>query len=428
MIFLKKIDVLIIFEHISRELETCLYLKFELQKRGLKCELAPLHFNRYLTNIKFKPKLVILPFLNSNADFTLRHLREVHGEEVIALNLHHEQLYNDSTKKFMLPKDEYSRDAYHLAWTKNFATDLEESGVAQDKIRVLCNPRFDSFWLKSNANLLYGKKFEEIIFFPTTFAWAFVSEDYFLSIGHMSKENFYRIRGITDQAARAYFKDISELAIKYPEKLFLVRPHPYEDISYFIKKFMEYSGLMELPENICIERKGNVYECIKVSSVIIGWCTTTNIEAAMCNKCSIVYHPTEYPTDMDLSFFKDFMICKDFNELDEIISATERPLVSADIKNKFSVEYGFPLEPVCPAIAAWVDDILNKPSHASLRTDKLFFVKNLSNFLIRDIPKFFLVKLKIMHLLNRNYSGLYEDCMTYGRLRKSFEQFKKNNG
>ncbi|WP_252393098.1 hypothetical protein, partial [Escherichia coli] len=249
-------------------------MKLELEKLELSCELAPLHFNRYVTNIRFKPRIVVLPFLNSKDDFTLQKIRDIYGEDVIALNLHHEQLYNESTKKFMLPKDSYSRETYHLAWTESFYSDLIVAGAKPEKIKVLCNPRFDSFWLDSGERFSLSESYEEVIFFPTTFAWAFVSEDYFLSLGHISKDRFYRMKEITDKAAQAYFNDIKKLADSFPEKLFLVRPHPYEDINYFHNKFLEYSGLAVLPENIKIERCGNVYDWIKIASVVIGWCTT----------------------------------------------------------------------------------------------------------------------------------------------------------
>ncbi|WP_214279676.1 hypothetical protein, partial [Escherichia coli] len=148
--------------------------------------------------------------------------------------------------------------------------DLIVAGAKPEKIKVLCNPRFDSFWLDSGERFSLSESYEEVIFFPTTFAWAFVSEDYFLSLGHISKDRFYRMKEITDKAAQAYFNDIKKLADSFPEKLFLVRPHPYEDINYFHNKFLEYSGLAVLPENIKIERCGNVYDWIKKASVVIG--------------------------------------------------------------------------------------------------------------------------------------------------------------
>ncbi|QVK42591.1 hypothetical protein KHZ70_06910 [Escherichia coli] len=428
MKFFREIDVLIIFEHISRELETCFYMKLELEKLELSCELAPLHFNRYVTNIRFKPRIVVLPFLNSKDDFTLQKIRDIYGEDVIALNLHHEQLYNESTKKFMLPKDSYSRETYHLAWTESFYSDLIVAGAKPEKIKVLCNPRFDSFWLDSGERFSLSESYEEVIFFPTTFAWAFVSEDYFLSLGHISKDRFYRMKEITDKAAQAYFNDIKKLADSFPEKLFLVRPHPYEDINYFHNKFLEYSGLAVLPENIKIERCGNVYDWIKIASVVIGWCTTTNMEAAMCKKCSVVYHPTYYPADMNLSFFKDFDIVNKYEELVDIVSGLKRKLLPDDTLSKFSKLYGFPLSPVCPNIARWIRDTLLTHNNSDEQFNGKNYLVNIIYVIFKDIPKYLLIKLKLMHIFNKNYSGLYEDCVTYGWINKKYKQFKNKNG
>lgn len=423
----KRIDVLIVFEHITRELETCLSLKYELLKLNLSCEIVPLHFNKYATNLIFQPKLVILPFLNSQNDYTLARIREIYGDSVIGLNLHHEQLYNEGTKKFMLPKDEYSRKVYHLSWTEKFASDLIESGVEPKKINILRNPRFDSVWLKSPALQKFNiSHFEEVIFFPTTFAWAFVSEEYFLGLGNIEKDTFYRMRDVTDLTARKYFNAISYFAIKYPHKLFMVRPHPYEDIDYFRKKFIEYTQLSELPDNILIEREGNVYDWIKISALVIGWCTTTNIEAAMCNKCSVVFHPVKYPEDMNLSFFEDFDIVTDIAELEEFISGIRRPVVSSEILDKFSETYGFPQHPVCPNIAAWVFEILAQTEFDDTINIKAYIV-NAFNFIIKDIPKKLLVESRTIHLLNKNYAGLYEDCISYKKLKEHFKTFTRSN-
>lgn len=423
----KRIDVLIVFEHITRELETCLSLKLELERVNLSCEIVPLHYNKYETSLRFEPRLVILPFLNSRNDYTLARIREIYGDSVIGLNLHHEQLYNEGTKKFMLPKDDYSRDVYHLSWTEKFALDLEESGVESDKISILRNPRFDSVWLESSIiDSLNIVDFEEVIFFPTTFAWAFVPEDYFLSLGNIEKETFYRMRDVTDITAKEYFRAILYFAQKYPKKLFMVRPHPYENIEYFRQKFFEYSQVSSLPGNIRIEREGNVYDWIKISDVIIGWCTTTNIEAAMCKKCSIIYHPVKYPEDMNLSFFEDFDIITDVQYLEEIISGNKRTEISQETLNKFSQQYGFPQHPVCPNIAKWVKEILDI-HHGESLINKYAYMANLINFIIRDIPKKILVGTKTIHLINKNYAGLYEDCISYKKIESHFKEFKRKN-
>lgn len=427
MQFCKDIDVLLVFEHITRELETCLSLKLELSRLNISSEIVPLHYNKYETHLRFRPKLVVLPFLNSSNDYTLARIRKIYGDSVIGLNLHHEQLYNEGTKRFMMPKDEYSRCVYHLSWTKSFAKDLEDAGVASQKIRVLRNPRFDSMWLKSSAlDFKYIENFDEVIFFPTTFAWAFVPEDYFLKLGNINEETFRRMKMVTTETAREYFVTIRNLAKKYPNKLFMVRPHPYEDVSYFRLKFKEYTGLESIPDNIKIERKGNVYDWIKISSIVIGWCTTTNVEAAVAGKCSLIYHPVNYPDDMKLSFFNDFNILTSAEQLVSIIDGEYRPKISDKTLEKFSEQYGFPLRPVCPSIAAWICDIL-KSNKVETRLRILPFLKTCTDYIIRDVPKKFLVKTKCLHFLNKNYAGLYEDCVPYKQLAVFFDNFKRSN-
>ena len=52
MLFTMQRDVLIYFEHVARELDSCLKLKYDLEKIGLSAEVLPVHRNRYINTVK----------------------------------------------------------------------------------------------------------------------------------------------------------------------------------------------------------------------------------------------------------------------------------------------------------------------------------------------------------------------------------------
>lgn len=73
---------------------------------------------------------------------------------------------------------------------------------------------------------------------------------------------------------------IKELARKYPDTVFVVRPHPFECPDIYIREFSDSA-------NIYVRQEGNVSNWIKYSLFVLQLNSSTGIEAGFYNKKSI---------------------------------------------------------------------------------------------------------------------------------------------
>lgn len=143
---MKEIDVLIYFEHVVRELNACMILKYQLEKIGLRAEIVSTHRNRYWNFVKYRPRIIVVPFFFSGkGDIAYEEFIAMYGD-VLILNLHQEQLYNEMTKSHFLPKNEITKNAYHLAWGNDFKEALLSAGVSSEKIVMAGDPRTDDYY------------------------------------------------------------------------------------------------------------------------------------------------------------------------------------------------------------------------------------------------------------------------------------------
>lgn len=404
---LKKVDVIIFFEHVSRELDSLAILKVELESLGISSVILPIHYNRYVNVLRFKPKLIILPYLYSECNPT-RRLFESTFPEVKILNLHHEQFYNEGTKEHLIPSDRYSKEVHHLSWSKKFKIDLMEVGVKCENISVLGNPRTDSFYYSNNLDIKeLVKDYEKLIFVVTTFSWALVDESYFLKINSIDEKEFRKRKKITYDAAVKYFEDFAYLADKYPNYIFVIRPHPFEDIDIFTKLFLESSGLNSVPQNIKIIRDYNVYDWLKYANLTIGWCTTVNMEAQLFDCKNIIYHPTYYPKEMNLEFFEYYNIVKERPDLEEVILGNDSITIQDKHKEYIENNFGKVDGKVNYRIALKVQELLL--GKEKIVIDKSGFLKNILRAASIDLTKNVLFKLNLLHKYDPSFSGILVD-------------------
>ena len=416
---MKKIDVLIVFEHISRELDFCFILKVQLEKLGLKVRIISEHHNKYINVLKYNPRFIIVPFLYSiDNDITLRY-KQLYNRAIV-LNFHHEQLFSEETKKHMLPNDNFARDVLHLSWSENFQKELIKSGVNEKKIFVIGNPRTDVFFLKNRFTQF--SNYKKIIFIPTTFSWAFVDENYFLKLNGIEPDTFSRTREITKDTAYHYFKDFNTLAEKHPNYLFVLRPHPFEDLDDFKNHFLSANNISKIKRNILITREGNIYDWLQISDKTVGWITTVNLEASLFKKDNCIYEPMPIAEHMKVIYHDLYNSIKNIDRLEEYI-ISESQYLNIDLSNFIEETFGIADGKVNLQIAEKTNDILkNNLINGNLS------IKFLNTYILKsifiDFPKLILLKVRLLGLIKPFYSGIIEDCIGQKKINNLFRSFK----
>lgn len=116
-----------------------------------------------------------------------------------------------------------------------------------------------------------------------SFAWAFLDESFFLEKAKLDPDKFHKQKALTKESAEKFLVDIRLLARKYPKKLFILRPHPFEKEETY-RDYLNTLTQEPVENNILVLQEGNVYEWIKTSDLVIGWLTTVSVEASIFNK------------------------------------------------------------------------------------------------------------------------------------------------
>ena len=128
------VDYIIFYEHISREWEGVLRLHNILKERGLSGCILPIHYWKNIRVLIFKPKIVVTPFLYKESNTQHIDYDQLYGN-VICLDLHSEQIIDETTKNMRGPQDKYAREVEHICWGECFAKSLVQNGV--DKLSLI---------------------------------------------------------------------------------------------------------------------------------------------------------------------------------------------------------------------------------------------------------------------------------------------------
>ena len=86
------IDVMILYEHKNREMESILLLKHELMRRGYKVRLKSVFELKQIRYFLEKPKVIVCPYLYSDVELH-KYIYEVFGSADKIMNLQWEVQY-----------------------------------------------------------------------------------------------------------------------------------------------------------------------------------------------------------------------------------------------------------------------------------------------------------------------------------------------
>ena len=412
---IKRIDFIIYYEHVAREWKSVNRLKEELNKLGLKGVVLPMHFNKYLGLVTYIPKIIIVPYLYSvNNDQHLMY-ESIYGD-ISILNLHSEQLHDETTKSFQMPHDDYAAKAHHIAWGTVFSAALIEAGVDEDIIYVTGSIRNDDSYCEA---LSYKKQedldYEERILIPTAFSKTFVSKDYInklVNLAAIDKELYLEKLKYTTRVRDKFFKDILKVSLLNPKKLFSFRPHPYVELNDYIQVFLDINNIKKLPKNIKVQRQGSIQDEILTSDKVITWYSSTALDAYLLKKNVVVYDPVSVPNYMKIGFLRYFPVADSLIALNEFIISKESHTKSNRQTEKYVESvYGAIDGKSSFRVANVIADILvkegNKLPHNEFKCFKYFLY--CFKALVIDGVKYTLLKLNLLHRFKPFYRGILED-------------------
>lgn len=309
-------DILIIYEHVSRELENCALIAAELERRGYKVKLSNIY-----SPLKYyiRPKVVIVPHLYDDGqlnrfcdNFTHNNtaIIDMQYEQILGVGVGIDDIHN--------PKGQ-AKYAQHISWGKNQTERYINAGIATSNIHELgcvsmdlMRPEFSLYFKtkQSLADELGLDVNKEWVLFISSFSYANLSEQQIKSYSSVSP-NVREFSEISTKTQTVLLKWLKEASIMYPDKEFIYRPHPAENDNTIICKMQN-----ELPNFHCI-REYSMRQWVHVVDRNYNWFSTSITDVYYSGKSCFILRPFDIPLNMEVEILKNCKTLKTFDEFEE---------------------------------------------------------------------------------------------------------------
>lgn len=407
-----RVDYILYYEHVERELDSLLILKNKLKEYNLSGVILPIHYNIYKNILKYSPKVIILPFLYDWEDSFIANAYRKLDSNTIIFDLHSEQIGNNDFQDFMLPKKVKDKNIYHFVWGEFFYKLLISNGIKENNVFITGSIRNDLIFNKIGLSYQSNK-----VLIPTSFSLTFASEDYITNIiksRGLDKDKFIETVSFHKKTRDAFFEEIYLTSLNLKNYQFILRPHPYVDINEYTKYFLFINKIDMMPKNIIIERSRSIAEAMVSCEYIIGWNSTSLLEGSILKKKVIQLIPFEIHSGIKMDFQNMFPICKNHNELIDLLTNYYEFSNDIGVKNYINNVYSEIDGKVADRMALRIHEILNniyknKSKHINFKF-KLFLIYKVITI---DLPKTFLHKMGLLHKFKLSYRGILNDNREY---------------
>lgn len=333
----KNIDVLILIEHRARELESAVLLKYFFEKKGYNVIIDSIKFHKESIVLKYKPKIAIVPWGYSNKEMNLfRNFNRKNS--TILFNMHHEQLSNEGSQAFIIPRDE-AKKTLHLSWGDDYTNKLLDAQCNSKSIVQVGNPRLDFYKgklknISSNREEL-AKEFN----IDQNKKWLlFIANAFHLWTPEQINENISKGVDVKEQIECSIHnrKEFLEYVRKYLDEnddvIFIYRPHP--SFVYLENQDLEIKDMLNKYQNFrCISEK-SIRDWIVNVDTTLSFHSTAVIECAAADIPFYLMRPYKLNEDKDYSFFKDFeYVIKDYQGFEQML-ITKKGMDYSKFKNQ----------------------------------------------------------------------------------------------
>lgn len=342
-------DVLIVYELRNRELENAALLAAELEFRGLSVSFANVtSLKRYFT----KAKLVVAPHLYNDfhviaiaKNFWLSQKRiiDLQYEQVLCEN-DHEGIHNPTGE---------AKEAQHIAWGEAQYRSYIEHGIKEENIHVtghmamdFVRNEFESYFLNREeiASKFCLDKSKEWVLFISSFSYCNRTEKELDALEKMFAGTRV-FAEFSNSSQRVILDWLKQIAIKYPDKTFIYRPHPAEKSSKVLKQIE-----VEIPNFRCIPDL-SVRQWVKVCNKLYTWYSTSIADAYYSGRNCQIIRPIEIPKGYEV----DIMVGASFiTNIDEFETSLTTNVELFPISDK-QMEYYYGEKDVKPAFIKVAD-------------------------------------------------------------------------
>lgn len=379
-------DVLILIDHINREMQFASILKDRLTKVGIKTEIITTKFNLHRIPILYKSNIIITPWIYTNRESELfcSIYKPNSKQNALVINLHCEQIAGEASSRFLLPKGNAIK-CKHISWSTSFTRKLKKVGVSEIDILEFGNPKLD-YYRKFQKN----KNCKNVLIVGNAFHLLTREEE------QRFRSNGINIEGIGRSGRLNYEKLVNllpQILLDYPRLNFVYRPHPS-----FANRDCINPDLVTLARkysNFRIEHKGAISEAMSQAAVMLSFHSTSYLESAMTGipYATIRFEPI--PESDNLEDLDDWPVSisnlADFKQtLDDALDNSLNPRLEeryALLRNKYYMNSDLSVAESVAELATKALEMnqsghgVNLPLSKKLRFAALFSVKLAINYL-----------------------------------------------
>ncbi len=339
-----EVDVLILIEHVAREMETAVLMKNKFEEIGYTVIIDSIKFHKESIIFKYKPKMVVLPWAYSNHEIDLfRNFKFMRKDDkIIMLNMHHEQISNDGSDAFIIPKDDALR-VLHVSWGENFTKKLVEAGVNRENIIECGNPKLDFY----KEELISFNKSRETLSkeynIDNDKKWVvFIANSFHLLTDEQIKINMSKGVDLLEQVKvsiknRRDFLYYVELYLQEnDDTIFIYRPHP--SFAHVDIEEKDIVMLCEKYKNFKCISGDSIRDWIINCDITISFHSTAVIECSVSSTPFYLFRTNKLSKDKDYKFFENYPnIIKDYDDFKK--SMNQYSQFSFETFNKEIKEY-----------------------------------------------------------------------------------------
>lgn len=326
------VDILILYEHRTREIENVALLKAELLKRGYSVRVENI-YSPWLYYIQ--AKVVIVPHLYNNQQLNAFCNNYKHNNHHI-IDLQYEQVLNDSGEDGIHnPKGE-AAFAHHIAWGESQYNRYVTNGISPNNVHEtgcismdLFMPMMNSYFLsKEDISKQFGLDgYKEWVLFISSLSFANRTEKELLDYERINP--FIRsFANISDSSYNLILQWLKKAANQFPEIEFIYRPHPAERMT---------KSLIDLETgcpNIHIIRDLSMRQWAKSCDKVYNWFSTSVVDVYYAGKPCYILRPIDIPDDLEVAILKNAEKITDFNKFESTLKTSEYfyPVPTEDIE------------------------------------------------------------------------------------------------
>jgi hypothetical protein len=201
-----------------------------------------------------------------------------------------------------------ARDAVHLCWGEETRNRLLRAGVNSEKALVVgpvqmdtLRPEFESVYLQKNelANKFNFDSEREWVLFISSFSFVNMSQDEYKLTAKALGDRIGDFRDISISSKKVVIEWLLLAVNKYPNKLFIYRPHPSEnEDEELLRISLEY-------KNFRVVKELSIKQWIKCSDRVLTWYSTASAEVFFSNKKCLILRPISIPWGWEVATFNN---------------------------------------------------------------------------------------------------------------------------